>query len=437
MTLPRRALLAAPAAGLLPAPAIAQADARPQVTVAVQDISTSNTLEMLREQSNVGTRIFRNFVEPLVDTDWNGDMSLMPGLATGWRQIDQVTVEFDLRPGVTFHDGQPFTAEDVAFSFGAERMWGGGSREVPAVVPQAARQAFPAFARIEVVGPHRVRLVNSRPDPVQVGRMARSIAVIAPRGAFMAAPSWLEWARRPVGTGPYRIAEFRPDQSLVMEPHDAHWQGRPPLRRLRFLEVPEVASRVNMLFSGEAAFASEIPPDQIASIEADRRFEVVGGPINNTRYLVFNQAHPVLADPLVRRAMSHAIDREAIIAALWAGRTSVPRGLQWEFYGAFHLADVAVPRFDPAEARRLLREAGYRGQPIPYRCLNNYYTNQTATAQIMVEGWRAAGLNVQLQMVENWGQILGGEATSRGVHDWSAAAVVPDPSVQMSGSWGP
>lgn len=435
MPIPRRALLAAPAA--LAAPAVAQSDPRPQVSVAVQNLATSNTLEMLLEQSNVGTRIFRNYLEPLVDTDWTGDMSLIPGLATGWRRIDERVVEFDLREGVVFHDGSPFTAEDVVFSFGPDRMWGGGAREVPAAVPQTARQAFPAFERMEAAGPHRVRLVNSRPDPVQVGRMARSIAVIVPRGAFLAAPSFLEWARRPVGSGPYRIAEFRPDRMLVMEPHDAHWQGRPPLRRLRFLEVPEVSSRINMLISGEAEFATDVPPDQIRAIESDRRFEVVGGPINNTRYIVFNKAHPVLADPLVRRAMTHAIDREAIIAALWEGRTSVPRGLQWEFYGEFYLRDVEAPRFDPAEARRLLRESSYRGQSIPYRCLNNYYTNQTPTAQILVAGWREVGLNVQLQMVENWGQILGGEPASRGVHDWSAAAVVPDPSVQMVGSWGP
>jgi peptide/nickel transport system substrate-binding protein len=436
LKLNRRAAIGLAGAAALPRFAIAQADPRPVVTVAVQNMTTSNTLEMLREQSNVGTRIFRSYVEPLVDTDWIGDMSLIPGLATAWRRIDERTVEFDLREGVTFHNGDAFTADDVAFSFGPERMWGGGAREVPGPAIANARRGFPGFDRIEVLGPHKLRVVNKVPDIVLEGRMARSLAVIANRRAFMEAGSWMEWARKPVGTGPYRIAEFRPDQSLLMESHDAHWQGRPPIRQLRFMEVPEASSRINMLISGGADFASEVPPDQISEIERDRRFEVVGGPINNSRYLVFNKSHPVLANPLVRRAMSHSIDREAIIAALWAGRTTVPRGMQWEFYGEMYLRDVEAPRFDPAEARRLLREAGYRGQQIPYRCLNNYYTNQTPTAQIMLEGWRGIGLNVDLQMVENWGQILAGPPESRGVHDWSAAAVVPDPSIQMSGTWG-
>ena len=432
----RRHFLALPAAALA-APAVARAETRPQVTVAVQNISTSNTLEMAREQSNVGTRIFRNFVEPLVDTDWVGAMSLRPGLATAWRRIDDHVVEFDLREGVTFHNGDPFTAEEVAFTFSNHRLWGGeGVREVPPAVAQHARRAFPGFERMEVINPHRIRYVSSVPDILIEGRMARTIAVIANRRGFMDAPSWMDWARRPIGTGPYRIAEFRPDQMLVMEAHDDHWQGPPPIRRLRFAEVPEVSSRMNMLFSGEVDFASDIPPDQIEAVERDPRFEIAGGPINNTRYIVFNKAHPVLANPLVRRAMSHGIDREAIIAALWGGRTVVPRGLQWEFYAEMYLRDIEAPAYAPAEVRRLLREAGYRGEPIPYRVLNNYYTNQTATSQIVTEGWRALGINIQMQMVENWSQILAGDPQTRGVHDWSASAVVNDPAIQMSGTWG-
>lgn len=435
--LSRRSLLAGTAAAAtFPRFAIGQGDNRPTITIGVQNISTSNTLEMLSEQSNVGTRIFRNYVEPLVDTDWIGDMKLIPGLATGWKRIDDRTVEFDIRDGVKFHNGETLTAEDVAFSFGKDRMWGGGVREVPTPVIQAATRSFPGFKSLEVVGPMRVRLTSSVPDIVLEGRMARSNAVIANKKAFLEASTWLEWARKPVGTGPYRIGTYRPDQVLEMEAFDQHWQGRPPIAKLRFLEVPEGASRLNMLFSGAADFASDISPDQIGPVEANPKFEVVGGPINNTRYSIFNTSHPVLKNKFVRRALSHSVDREAIVAALWSNRTTVPKGMQWEFYGDLYLGDMDVPKFDPAEARRLLREAGYKGEPIPYRCLNNYYTNQTPTAQILTEGWRALGINIVFQMVENWGQISGGPPESRGINDWSAAAVVPDPSIQMSGTWG-
>src|SRR6478736_3397441 len=113
---------------ILPRFAIAQADNRPSITIAVQKIANSNTLETLREQSNVGTRTFYSYAESLIDTDWAGDLSLRPGLATAWRRIDDRTVELTLRQGVTFHNGETMTAEDVAFSFGSERMWGGAGQ---------------------------------------------------------------------------------------------------------------------------------------------------------------------------------------------------------------------------------------------------------------------------------------------------------------------
>jgi len=134
---------------------------------------------------------------------------------------------------------------------------------------------------------------------------------------------------------------------------------------------------------------------------------VQGGTILNHRLICFDKTHAQLRDPRLRRAFTHAMDRQAIVDSLWAGRTQVPRGLQWPYYDDMFHADWTVPAFDPAEARRLLREANYRGEPIPYQLLNNYYTAQVASSQILVEGWREVGLNVQIEMKENWGQILG------------------------------
>lgn len=100
------------------------------------------------------------------------------------------------------------------------------------------------------------------------------------------------------------------------------------------------------------------------------------------------------------------------------------------------IADWSVPAHDPALAARLVREAGYRGDPIPYRCLNNYYTNQVATAQILLEMWKAVGLNVELQMVENWQQILAPGPT-RAIRDWSNSALYSDPVSSLTSQHGP
>jgi peptide/nickel transport system substrate-binding protein len=451
MNITRRAALFAPT--LLAAPALAQADQRPVITIAVQKIANTNTLETLREQSNVGSRTWSSYGETLIEQSWTGDLALRPALAESWRRIDDRTVELSLRQGVRFHDGREMTAEDVAFSFSAERMgWNltveqarnlFGSipgqtqgRTPPPESLAVARRTYPAFERIEIVDRHTVRFVNRVPDVTLEGRISRNVGMILSQASFNEARTWLDWARRPIGTGPFRVAEFRPDQLLVLDAFDDYWGGRPPVRRLRFLEVPETASRINMLVTGEADFACDIPPDQVATVERSPRHQVVGGTIMNHRLTVFDKNHPHLANPLVRRAFTHSIDRQAIVDALWGGRSAVPRGLQFDFYGEMLHGDWAPPRFDVAEARRLLREAGYRGEPIPYRLLNNYYTNQVATAQILVEGWRAAGLNVQIEMRENFPQVLSREG-QRGVRDWSNSASFNDPTASITSQHGP
>ena len=453
----RRELLALPGLALLPRFAIAQSDQRPSITIAVQKIVNSNTLEVLREQSNVGERIFfTSLWEGLLGRNWLGNLETMPGLATEWRRIDDRTVELSLRRGVMFHNGDEMTAEDVAFTFGPERMFGTGTpatpaggtlftripgqgpqgKELPPEVVAISRRIWPALEKVEVVDRYTVRFVNRTPDVTMEGRLARYGSDICSRRGFNEAASWLDWARKPITTGPYMVAEFRPDVSLTLVAHDQYWGGRPPLRQIRFVEVPEVASRLNGLLSGEYQFACDMPPDQISGIERNRAFEVQGGTILNHRLTVFDKNHPQLRDARIRRAMTHAIDRQAIVDSLWAGRTVVPKGLQWEYYGDMFHADWAVPAFNLNEARRLLREANYRGDPIPYRLLNNYYTNQNATAQVLVEMWRQAGINVQIEMRENWAQIFSRE-TPRAVRDWSNSAPFNDPVSSIVNQHGP
>lgn len=447
----RRSILraASASAGLLVLPrfAIGQSENRPAITVAVQKIATSNTLEPMREQSNVGQRSFYPIMETLIDIDWLGNLALKPALAVSWKRIDFTTLELTLRDGVRFHNGDLLTVEDVAFSFGPERMWSGtdvgkagmfvsntagaATKVPPPEAPAIAKAAYPGFARVEIVDRNTVRIVNKVPDVTLEGRLTRNTGVILSRNAFAEASSWLDFARRPIGTGPYRVAQYRPDQDMLLEAHDQYWGGRPPLKSIRFVEVPEVSSRVNGLLAGDFDFAFDLPPDQIQRIESSPRHHVVGGPILNIRLTALDKTHPALKSPLVRRAMSHAVDRQSIVDALWLGRTKVPKGLQWDFFDQMFLSDWDVPKFDPALARQLLKEASYNGEEIPYQLLNNYYTNQVPTSQILVEGWKQVGLNVQIEMKENWGQILA-KNPRRGICDNSNSAWFNDPVASIS-----
>ncbi|MCZ8044205.1 MAG: ABC transporter substrate-binding protein [Beijerinckiaceae bacterium] len=443
-------------ASALPQFAIGQSDNRPSITIAVQKIVNSNTLDVLREQSNVGERVFfTSLWEPLIGKDWLGNLMPRPGLATEWKRIDDQTIELKLRQGVKFHNGAELTAEDVVFTFSRERMFGNSEaknrstikafetiptprpgKELPAEIPAVARRAWPDLLRVDAVDRYTVRFYNATPDVTLEGRLARYGSDIMSRKGWEDAASYLDWARKPITTGPYKVVEFRPDNSLTLEAHDDYWGGRPPLKRIRFVEVPEVPSRIAGLLSGQYQFACDIPPDQISDIEKNAGFEVQGGTILNHRLTVFDKNHAQLQNPLVRRAFTHAIDRQAIVDSLWAGRTKVPAGLQWEYYGDMFHADWTVPEYNPKLAADLLKQAGYKGDPIPYRLLNNYYTNQNATAQVLTEMWRSVGLNVQINSVENWSQIMQ-RNDSRAVRDWSNSAPFSDPVSSIVNQHGP
>ena len=444
------------AAGTFVLPGIVRANERRSITIAVQKITNNNTLDIWNEQSNVGERVFfPNLWEGLILRDWMGNQGPVPGLATEWKRLDDKTIELKLRQGVKFHNGDELTAEDVVFSFSDERLFAGTepsggktlyeanfkpqtAKELPAAIPGISRRLWPALRGVEAVDKYTVRFHNATPDITLEGRLYAFGSQIANKRAWDEANSYTDWARKPVTTGPYKVTDYKPDVELVLEAHDEYWGGRPPLQRIRFVEVPEVASRVNGLISGQYDFACDLPPDQIGNVANNPGLEVQSSTIWNHRTTIFNTQNEVLRDPLVRRAMTHSIDRQAIVDSLWAGQTVVPAGLQFE---SFRTSDMFVegwapPQFDPELARDLLKQSNYKGDAIPYRLLNNYYTNQTPTAQVLVEMWKQVGLNVEIEMKENWAQIHD-PAGTKGVRDWSASNNINDPITPMVVQFGP
>lgn len=431
----------------LPLPALA--DDRPEITVAVQDIVTSGALDVMRERSNVGARVFFSIFESLIDFERQElDLPQKPMLATEWRQVDDLTVELTLREGVVFHNGDTLDADDVVFTFSPERFGmlpeqmaaqedgkqlftsnvsGVQGKVPPPEVAAIYKRSWPLLGRVEKVDDMTVRFVTTQPDPTLIGRISRYGSEIYSQQGYAAAESWLAHAQKPIGTGPYKVVRFEDDTILELEAHDEYWGGTPPIKKLTFLVVPEVASRVNGLLSGEYDFITDVPPDQIDLIEREAGFHVVGGPITNHRLMVFDKNNGAMQDPLVRRAITHAIPREAIVDALWGGRTRVPAGLQWEYYSDMFIDGWEVPEYNPELAKDLLAEAGYDGEPIQMRVLNNYYTNQVSTAQISAESLRQIGLNIDFQMKENWQQITDPSDGKRAIRDWSNSAPFPDP----------
>lgn len=411
-----------------------KADAK-DLTIAVQKLP--DVLEPAMENSNVHLRVMYSIFETLVKTDYREGGKLKPGLATSWEIESPRSIVFTLREGVKFHDGEDLTAEDVAWAFSAERLGVTQRGEVGATV--VTKPFLGGIEAAEAIGPYKVRISMKKDDALILQRFANYPAQIGSKAGFDAAGSWVKWAQKPVGTGPYQISEFVFGDRLVLAPFKDYWgKNKAAADKVTFVVVPEIATRIAGLRSGQFDIITEVGPDHIQEIEDAKDVKVAGGPILNIRGLIYDstgEGNP-MADPRVRQALNLAIDRQAIVDSLYGGRTDVPQGWQMDVFGDLYLSDRPKPEFNVAKAKELLTQAGYDGKEILYRSQQGYYTNQGETAQILVSMWKQAGLNVKLDMVENWDQIYK-DTNDRGIFDGSFTAYYPDPVGQIWRRFGP
>ncbi|MGD2273025.1 MAG: ABC transporter substrate-binding protein [Desulfobacterales bacterium] len=406
----------------------AVADNRPDLVVAVQKLPP--VLEPMLENSNVHQRITYSIAEPLIMFDYANNQKLVPGLAVEWKRLDDRTLELKLRKGVTFHNGEEMTAEDVAFSFGPERLFHEKRGKT------FAQMYLGNLEPIEVIDRYTVRIRSKIPDFLLEKRLANYMSEIVSKKGFMAAKDWETWSRNAIGTGPYKIAELKTGDYIKLKAFDDYWGPKAPAKTVTFRAVPEVAARIAGLKTGEYHIITEIPPDQLESIDKAKGCSTVGGPIPNIRTVQFDETNNLLKSPELRQAMIMAIDRQLIVDSLYHGRTSVPNGYQMKLFGPMYIENFQSFAYNPDQARELIKKSGYNGETIYYRILPDYYTLEVATAQILVEMWKAVGLNVKIEMKENWSQILKNDET-RHLYNVSNTAFYGDPVGQLWRRLGP
>ncbi len=406
-----------------------KADSRPDFVVAVQ--KNPPTMEPLRENSNAQMRVLYNIAETLISIDFKKNFELIPGLATEWKVLDNRTVEFKLRKGVKFHNGEEMTSEDVAFTFGQERLLGENAPGWP-----VGSQYVGGIEGTKIIDDYTIQIRSKGPDALFEQRFANYMSEIISKKAYLDAGDWDKWSRNVVATGPYKLVEMKTGEYIKLEAFDGYWGEKAPAKTVTFKVVPEVAARIAGLTTGEYDIASEIPPDQLKAIDDTKGIEAVGGPIRNIRAINYDETNARLSDPRIRRALSLAIDRQLIVDSLYHGRTAVPRGMQQELFADMYIKDWPELEYNPDKAKALLKEAGYKGEEIYYRVLSDYYTLEVSTAQILVEMWKDVGLNVELQIKENWDQITENNE-SRHIFNSSNTAVYPDPVGQLWRRFGP
>lgn len=283
-------------------------------------------------------------VKPLPGND------MAPSLAESWTESpDGLVYEFQLREGLQFHNGDPFTAEDVKFSF--QRYKG-----------TAARLLKERVKSVEVIDPHRIRFVLHAPWP----DFLTFYATPATGAAWIVPQKYLErvgddgFKKHPVGLGPYRFIRSDPGVELVLEANERYWRKVPSIKRIIFKGVPERPTRLAMLKTGEADIAYLMIGDEAVAIQADPKLRLAQVIPPAVWYLEFTEQWDPKSpwhDRRVRLAANLAIDKQAINEAERLGMSRltgsiIPR--QFEF--ALPLEPYP---YDPARAKQLLAEAGY------------------------------------------------------------------------------
>jgi peptide/nickel transport system substrate-binding protein len=271
--------------------------------------------------------------------------NLKPGLAEHWDITDPKTYVFHLRSGVRFHDGRPLTARDVKWTL--DSILNGSL-----LTPKAS--TYRLIERVETPDESTVVIHLKEPYAPLLWNLSEGAIGIVPYG------SGADFNRNPIGSGPFRFVTLEQDKQVVLERNEAYWDERAHIARVRFVVVPDATTRVLELRKGSADVAiNALTADMVAAIEKERSLEVQRAPGTIYGYLAFNLRDPLLADVRVRRALAHAINRQPMIHYLWRDMARPAESVLPPQHWAY-ASDVATYPYDPAQAKHLLDEAGYR-----------------------------------------------------------------------------
>ena len=364
----------------------------------------ANSMDSYTRQETFLLGFVGNMIEPLVRRDRN--LKIEPSLAVAWSQPAPDVWRFQLRPNVRFHDGTPFTADDVVFSY--QRAIGPGSNIGSFVA---------SVKEVRKVDDLTVEFVTRVPNPILLEEltlwhiMSRSWA--EKNNAVNAAELTRReenFATRNVnGTGPFRVVSREPDRRTVLEPNPDWWdRAEHNLTRVEFNVIANDATRVAALLSGEIDMIYTVPPQDVDRLGRSPAIRLHQGPELRTIFLGFDQIRPELLksdvkgknpfqDRRVRQAFFQAIDMQAIHSRVMRGQSRNTALLLGPGVNGFDPAlDQRLP-FDPEASRRLLAEAGYpQGFGVTLDCPNDRYVNDEAVCQAVTAMLARAGIRVTL-----------------------------------------
>ncbi len=353
-------------------------------------VAMSANPDGLDPHRNVAAAAFEvtcNIYDTLVEVD--PESRLLPGLARNWEVSDDGRQwTFYLEEGVRFHNGREMTAADVVYSF--ERLMDEKS-------PRA--KDYAVIEKMETPDDYTVIFTLKEPLAAFLSNLAYEWAAIVPQEEAE------NLNLNPVGSGPFRFVEWVQDSHIKLVRFEDYFRpGVPYLDEATFKIIPEEASRLMALQTGEVDVVDNVPPQQVAALEDNPDFQVIKEPYNGLQLLAINNARPPFDDVRVRQAINYAVDKQAVIeGAQWG--YGLPIGSHMPPVSEYYVDLNDAYPYDPDKARELLAEAGYPDGFETTIILPQPYAFHIRNGEIVAAQLAEVGITANLETLE-WGAYL-------------------------------
>ena len=324
-------------------------------------------------------------------------------LAEKWEVApDGKSITFTLRQGVKWHDGQPFTADDVKFTF---------DTMLDPKINARFRSNIKGVTEAVVNSPLSVTLKLTTPLPslpIQLGYNIHMIPKHVLQGQDINAPK--DFLAKPIGTGPFKFVEATPGSTMTVERYDNFHFGAPQLDRITFKVTPDINAQLAQLKTGELDFML-MEPDQAATVKSDNNIVIQNASQVNYYFIAYNDKRPLFSDKLVRQALTMAIDREAIVKDVLGGAGQIANGPINPLLAWAYTDEVKKLSYDPKAAAAQLDAAGWKagsdgirakdGQKFSFELLvDKGNTTRESVAQIAQQAWKAIGIDAKINVME-------------------------------------
>jgi peptide/nickel transport system substrate-binding protein len=380
------------------------------------------TLDARATASSQAVSMLGHIYDQLVTSDEQG--KLQPGLAERWEIRDPQTIRFHLRRGVKFHNGEPFDGAAVKYSL---------ESTVSPDFKSVQRFFLGPIERVEVRDPFTVDLVLKSPAARTVLRALTYFGYMVPPVLARSTGDRLTTA---VGTGPYRLVEYRPGERLVVERNRDYWGKPPGMPRIVFRVIGEAGTRVAALERGEVDIAYSFPVDQMARFRDHPTVSIVSRPTIRVAIVNFRVDRKPVDDVRVRQAIAMSLNRAEINAKLLGGLGRVANTILGpEVFG--YAAEVAAPAYDLARAKRLLAEAGHAGATVRLGISSGRFVNDRQIGELVAATLEELGLRTEIEAPE-YGALLREVNSPTGKYDvivWSWATNTLDAYFTMTGAF--